>query len=245
MTDPISAGLGAAVISGGASIFGANKAADAQKDAAQQASDTQRQMFDVTQENLRPYMDAGAGATTTLTNRLPEFTSPIALDQAWLEKTPGYQFTRNQGLKSVQNAAGARGLGASGAALKGAAQFATGLSDSTYQNQFQNAITNQTNAYSRLLSLAGLGENAAAGVGNAAITTGQNIGNNITGAGNAEGASYLAAAKGVGNAANSIPNYLLTNQLLQNQQQNSSNKGLYANQSQQSLDFGSGINWNG
>jgi hypothetical protein len=64
--------------------------------------------------------------------------------QAGLEQTPGYQFTLQQGLKSAQNAAAARGLGVSGAALKASDTFATGLANSTYNQQLQNAIaTNQ------------------------------------------------------------------------------------------------------
>jgi hypothetical protein len=61
--------------------------------------------------------------------------------QAQLEATPGYQFTLQQGLESTQNSAAARGLGNSGAALKGAATYATGLANQTYQNQFQDMNT--------------------------------------------------------------------------------------------------------
>lgn len=207
---------GSAIVGAGSSLLGANKAANAQKDAATQASDTQRQMFDVTQENLYPYNVAGGHAVDLLNGRINELTSPVNMDEATLRNTPGYQFNLQQGTKAAQNSASARGLGLSGAAIKGATNYATGLADSTYQNQFQNAITNQGNAYNRLLSLAGLGENAAAGVGNAAVTTGQNIGNNLTSAGNAQGASYIAGANGVTNAANSLSSGYLTNQLLQN-----------------------------
>lgn len=207
---------GAGVLGAGASIYSSNKAASAQKSAAQQATNTQQGMFDQTQANLQPYMDSGNYANNMLAQRLKELTSPISMDQATLEQTPGYQFNLSQGLKAVQNSASARGLGVSGAAEKGAAQYATGLADSTYQNQFQNAVTNQSNAYSRLMSSAGLGENAAAGLGNNAVTTGSNIGNNITGAANAAGGSYIAGSNAFGQAAQSIPNGLLANQFIQN-----------------------------
>lgn len=206
--------VGSAAVGAIASSSAANKAAKAQTSAAAQATDAQRQMFDITQGNLQPYMEAGSNSTNMLMNRLPELTQPVTMDQATLEQTPGYQFTRNQGLKAVQNAASARGLGISGAAQKGAASFATGLADSTYQNQFNNAVTNQTNSYNRFLQLAGLGENAAAGVGNAATQTGANIGNNLLGAGNAQAASYMNGANAFGNAANSIPNSLITNKFM-------------------------------
>jgi hypothetical protein len=61
---------------------------------------------------------------------------PLQMTQAQLEQTPGYQFTRDQGLKMTQSAAAARGLGVSGASLKGAATYATGLANTTYKDQF-------------------------------------------------------------------------------------------------------------
>lgn len=73
-------------------------------------------------------------------------SAPGGMSQQELEQTPGYQFTRDQGLQSVQSSAAARGLGVSGAALKGAATFATGLADKTYQDQFaikQQQFANQ------------------------------------------------------------------------------------------------------
>lgn len=212
---------GSAVVGAVASNSAASKAAKAQTQAAQTATDAQRQMFDITQSNLQPYNEQGTYAGNLLKSRLPELTAPVAMDQATLEKTPGYQFNLAQGEKSAQNSAAARGLGTSGAAFKGAERFATGLADSTYQNQFQNQVTNQTNSYNRLLQLAGLGENAAAGVGNAATATGQGIAANTIGAGNAQGAAAVSQGNGITNAASSIPNGLLTQQLLQN--------GIYGN----------------
>ena len=63
------------------------------------------------------------------------------INEQTLQNTPGYQFTLGQGLQSTQNSAAARGLGVSGAALKGAATYATGLADQTYQNQYQNLLS--------------------------------------------------------------------------------------------------------
>lgn len=129
----------------------------------------------------------------------------INMDESTLEKTPGYQFNLTQGLKATQNAAAARGLGTSGAALKGAASYATGLADMTYQNQFNNAVTNQTNQFNRLNTIQQGGQNAAAGLGGIAQQTGSNIANTITGAGNAQAAGILGSANalssGFGNAA--------------------------------------------
>jgi hypothetical protein len=277
----------------------AGKAANAQKDAANQANSTQQAMYNQTRSDLMPYSQAGASATNALAslmglspggasaatsvsdynsqiqslqkqrdaivssmsgsnklsgvrggwagilglnnnqsaNQLTAIDAQIAdlmakrntaatnaaipqtsvldspllksfnMTQAELEQTPGYQFNLTQGLKAVQNSAAARGLGVSGAAQKGAASYATGLADSTYQNQFNNYVTNQTNQYNRLMGLANQGENAAAQTGAYGTQTAANIGNNLTGAANAQGAAYLAQGNAIANAANNVGGY--------------------------------------
>lgn len=199
--------VGSAVVGAGASVAGASMQAGATK----KASDVQERMYQQTREDLLPYNTAGQDATKMLSNRLTELTSPITMDQATLEKTPGYQFNLTQGLKSTQNSAAARGLGTSGAALKGAATFATGLADSTYQNQFNNANTNKNNAFNYLLGTAQLGTSAAGqyganatSAGNADLTNSASVGStisgNMIGAGNAQAAADIATGKNIGNA---------------------------------------------
>jgi len=199
--------VGSAVLGAGASIYGANKAASAQEAAAQTAANTSQAQYQQTRSDLSPYRDIGNTAAGQLTNRLTELTSPIKMDQATLDATPGYQFNLKYGLKAAQNSAAARGLGVSGAALKGASAFATGLADSTYQNQFNNANINQTNAYNRLKGLVDTGENASAQTG----VLGANAANTTASAqmasGNAQAAGYNAMGGAVSNAANQIGGY--------------------------------------
>ncbi len=166
-----------------------------------------------------------------------DLQKPITLDQATLENLPGYQFTKTQGLKAVQNSAAARGLGVSGAALKGAATFATGLADKTYLDQFaaeqanrqgafgryqqvwQDTLTGQQTAYDRLMGLVGAGENASAvgatlaqktGAAAAGVQTdlGKTVSNNIIGAGNAQAAATNAIGGAVSDTANNIGGYM-------------------------------------
>lgn len=208
------AALGAGVLGAGASIYAADTAASAQKSAADQASQTQTNMFNKMQTNLSPYMAAGTNANSELAAQLPGLTSPINMTEANLEKTPGYQFNLTQGLKSTQSGAAARGLGISGAALKGAATYATGLADNTYQNQFNNANTNRTFALNALTGQQSVGENAAAGVGNAGVATGNQIASNQLGAGNASAAASIATGNAVGSAGSSaLQGYTLQNLL--------------------------------
>jgi hypothetical protein len=191
---PIGAGLGiAGLASAGASLYGSSQ----QSNAAQQAANLQQQQYQQTRSDLLPYNQAGQNATNALMTALTTLTAPINMNESTLRQTPGYQFSLNQGLKSVQNSAAARGLGTSGAALKGAAGYATGLADSTYQQQFQNALTNKQNTFNMLSGVAGLGENAAARTG----TIGQQMAAN---AGNALIASGTAQSAGINGAANAL-----------------------------------------
>lgn len=201
--------VGGSVIGGLATAYSANKAANAQTNAAQKAQDTTLGMYNTTRGDLQPFRQIGQDAGNQLTGRLGELTSPIIMDQATLENTPGYQFTRTQGLKAVQNSAAARGLGVSGAALKGAANFATGLADNTYKTQFDIANTNQSNAYNRLKGLIDTGENASAQTG----TIGQSAANTAAGAqigaGNAQAAAANATGAAIGNAGNNVAGYAM------------------------------------
>lgn len=198
--------VGSALIGGAATVYSANEAAKAQENAANTAANTNLYMYNQTRTDLLPYSIGGQDALTKLQNA-NYYTDPIVMDQAALEKTPGYQFTKTQGLKAVQNSAAARGLGNSGAALKGAANFVTGLADNTYQTQFNLANINQTNAYSRLKSVLDTGESAAAKTGAAGVYAATNAGNAQIGAGNAAAAGYNATGGAINNAANNIGGY--------------------------------------
>ena len=199
--------IGAGLIGAGATVYSATKAASAQTSAADTAAAAATNSFNTTNTNLAPYRDIGNTAAINLTSKLSDLTTPITMDQSTLEKTPGYQFNLTQGLKAAQNSAAARGLGTSGAALKGATTFATGLADNTYQNQFNNANTNQTNAFNRLSSLVNTGENAAAGTGAAASTAAGQIGSAAGYAGNAQAGAANATGSAISNLTNNLGGY--------------------------------------
>ncbi len=200
--------IGSAVIGGISTAYSASKAADAQTAAADKAIALQQGQYQQTRSDLAPYRGIGQTASDQLSSRIGELTAPINIDQATLEKTPGYQFNLTQGQRAVTNSAAARGLGSSGAALKGAATFATGLADSTYQNQFANAVTNQTNAYNRLKGLVDTGENAAAQTGVLGEKAAYNSGVATIGAGNAQAAADTKIGTAIANTASGIGGYM-------------------------------------
>jgi hypothetical protein len=217
--------LAGGVMQGAGSKKAGNQAAVAAKEAAR----TQQMMYLQTRADLSPFTGAGASVLPAVnalamsgpTGGGPDYvgmagsmfpgglpgsagatgTPGGGMTQAELEATPGYQFTRDQGLKAVQSAAASRGLGMSGASLKGAATYATGLADSTYKNQFDisqdkfkdvlmlntNQQTNLTNQWGRLIDTAKLGATAAAGLGQTGATIANNQGTAQIAQGTAEG----------------------------------------------------------
>jgi hypothetical protein len=137
-----------------------------------------------------------------------------------LKQTPGYQFTLDQGLKASQAGYAARGLGSSGAAMKGAANYATGLASGTYNQQLANYLSQNQQIYNMLMGQQQLGETAAAGFGGYATQTGASLGSNMIGAGNAQAASQIAGgnalASGLSGAGGNISQYMMMNSLMGN-----------------------------
>lgn len=212
--------VGGAVVGGLATASAASTAAGSQETAARDANNTQLTMFDQTQQNLQPFISTGTNALTsagTMANNGFNFNPT----EANLQNTPGYKFNLAQGEMAAQNSSSARGLGISGQAQVGAEQYATGLADSTYQQQYSNALTNYQTNFGNQLNLANIGENAAAGLGNNATATGQGIASNTIGAGNAAAASAIAGGNAISNATSSVSQYAMFNQLL--------NSGIYGN----------------
>lgn len=209
-----------AAISGGVSLLGsalssgaASSAAAGQTDAANRAAANSQAQYQQTRADLAPYMQYGTTAGNKLMDRLPGFTTNFNPTMADLAATPGYQFTLDQGLKGVQNAASAHGLGASGAAQKGAADYAAGLASKTYQDQFNNYQTQNENNFNRLMKITGLGQNSAAGVGMQGIYATKAANDFATSGANAAAAGTIgssnAIAGGLNNSANTLGNYMM------------------------------------
>lgn len=227
---------GSAVLGAATSVIGSSSAAGAAGKAAagSQAQQTQTRL------DLLPFTQNGTNASTVLAQRsgqnwglntnylqMSQDAMPGQMTQAQLEQTPGYQFQLAQGLRATQNSAAAKGLGISGAALKGAATFATGLADSNYQNQFNNAQTrsqdflnlntaaqgNATNEYNKLMGQATLGENAAAATGAQGTQAANNAGGFLSAQGNAQGAGAIGVGNALTGAANSYLTYNALNGL--------------------------------
>lgn len=192
--------VGAAVVGGVASSqaqkSSAKKAAAAQSESSQAAIDEQRRQFDMVQELMKPYVNAG-------TQGLAGQQDLLGLNGAGKQKaaidainnSQAMQTYLQQGENSIlQNASATGGLrgGNTQAAL------------SQFRPQLLNQLVNQQ--YQNLGGLTSLGQNAAAGVGNAGMQSANNIGNLLGTIGQAQAGSALAQGQANANMWNSVSN---------------------------------------
>lgn len=201
--------IGAGLIGAGATIYSANKAADAQRASADKASSTALGMYERTREDLAPYRAIGNDASERLKSKLTDLTTPISVNPDDFLGSDYYKFLETQGLKGVQNSFAARGLTKAGAALKGSAAFLKGLNSQEWQNNFNMQNINQTNAYSRLKALVDTGENASAQTGSAGTSAANTAAGATIGAGNATAAAYNATGGAVKDITNNIAGYAM------------------------------------
>lgn len=214
----------AGVVSAGASIIGGNAAARAQRQAADQSAQVQREQnaearrqYEQNRADLAPYRDQGYTSLGQLgrgTVDGGEFNRDFTL--ADYQADPGYAFRLAQGQRGVEASAAARGGALSGAALKALARYNQDQASQEYGAAYNRYNNNLTTRFNRLSSLAGIGQTAT----NTGVADGNNLtanlqqgANNITSsinaAGNARASAYANTAQAIGGAVNQIGSSLL------------------------------------
>jgi hypothetical protein len=192
-----------ALIAGGASLLSgiiggisANKAAKTQAASAQAGIEEQRRQFDVMQQQLSPYTQAGM-SSLSMQQDLMGANGPEAQQRAiaMIQSSPEMAAMIGQGENAMlQNAAATGGL--RGGNLQGAlAQFRPQVLSSLISNRFN-----------QLGGITQLGQASAAGVGAGAMQSGADIANLLQQQGAAQAGGQLAA----GQAWNAIPNALMS-----------------------------------
>jgi hypothetical protein len=185
-----------AVAAAGIGLAGSAMQSSATKSAQSSANAAQAAAEERARQDLLPYNTQGALATTDASNLLG-LNGPDAATTAMnnFQTSPGYQWSRDQGLRAVDAGAAASGLLRSGATLKAEQTFGTGLADQEF-GQY----------YNRLFSLANLGENAAAKTGANAVQTGQGIAGTDVSSGAQQSSIYGNDAKGLSGSVNTLFN---------------------------------------
>lgn len=182
------------VMSSRAQKKAANAAAGAQMEASEKGVEEQRRQFDAVQKLLKPYADAGLSGLTGQQDLLG--INGTAAQQAAIgniNNSAEMQTYLQQGENAIlQNASATGGLrgGNTQAAL---AQF---------RPQLLNQLINQR--YQNLAGMTALGQNAAAGTGNAGMQTASNISNLYQQSGAAQAGAALASGQATANAWNGV-----------------------------------------
>ncbi|QBQ99258.1 DNA transfer protein p32 [Paraburkholderia pallida] len=208
--------VGGAALTAGVGALSSSNAASAQESAANNANATQLQMFNTTQQNLQPYNQTGQAALSTLTGTpqlLATLNQPINNTNWQQYMSPAYNFQLQQGDQAIQNSAAAQDGALSGSALKSLVNYNQNMAGTAFQNAFADYQTQNSNIYNRLANLANLGENAASGVGQAAVSTGNSIANTTTSAGNAAAAADVGIGNSISGSVNSGLGYYALNNL--------------------------------
>lgn len=216
-------GIGSAILGGAAigavgSILGSGQQADASRHAA----DIQQTLFQQTQQNLQPWMQAGNMALSQINQGLQpggQFEHQFNLQD--FQASPAYQFNLEQGKLALDKASAARGKFYAPSTLQDIAKFSQGLASNEYQNAFNNYQTGIGNIWNRLQTISGGGQNAAANLGTNAQALGQQLGANATGLGNAQAAGTVGVANALTGGLSNFANNQMLQQFLTNQQQGS------------------------
>lgn len=184
------------ILGAGASIYGANQAAKGNQAALAQ----QQGMFNTINGQQQPFMQGGYSALNSINAGLQpggQFTHQFNASDLNANLAPNYQFMLNQGLGATANQANAQG-GLGGNEMKAINDYAQNYAGNAYQQAFSNYTTNQNNIFNRLSSIAGLGQNAAANVGNQGTTLAGNMGQAASNIGNANSAGTIGASNAIG-----------------------------------------------
>lgn len=196
-----------AIASIGASLLGdmfssdnsgdaARAASEAQVGMNQQAIGEQRRQFDAMQALMAPFVTAGTGALNAQQDLLGVNGAPtaaFAIDQ--IRNGPQFAAMQQEGENAILSNASATG-GLRGGNVQGAlAQFSPRLLASLIESQ-----------YAKLGGLTSIGQNAAAGVGNAGMNMASNVGNLMTQSGAAMAGGILGQARADNQGINAIVN---------------------------------------
>lgn len=236
--------MNAAMVMGGASLLSGAMQGDAAKSAAGQvaggaryAADINKQMFDITNENLRPYREAGTTTLKDLLTRMPELTRGYTAADFAQGIDPGYQFRLAQGQKAFENQANRGGGLVSGNVMQGMQDYTQGQASQEFGAAFNRNAATQTNIFNRLKGIADMGLGAAGTTGEAALRTGESMGSAALVGAQAQGAGDIGAARaygntiqGMGNAA-TLPYFMQTPGAQSGSQPMTTNYGTGANYS--------------
>jgi len=175
---------------------GGGAAGDASK-AMMKANRKAGALYDPAYQDIKsmynPYMQTGNQANTMLQSGTADYNSPLLrrFSDTDFKGDPGYQWRLQQGMDALQGSASAKGGLFSGAAGKAINEYGQGFASNEYNNAYNRYSQDQANQYSRLFGLAGMGMQAAGGIGDAKQWSTGGQADALMGIGNAKASGYL------------------------------------------------------
>ena len=210
-----------ALISGGASLAGgligaqgAKKAAETQAAATREAIAQQRAMFDIQNEQQRPYRESGYSALSDIASMKPYLTRQFGQADFEAGIDPSYNFRLQQGNIATTNLANQAGGLVGGNALQGLTNYGQNAASQEFGNVFNRFQTHRTGIYNTLANIAGIGQTAQGQVSNLAQNTAGNIGQATIGIGNALAGGQVGAANAYSGATQGVSNAFMLPALL-------------------------------
>jgi hypothetical protein len=201
--------------------IGANRAAGQQADAANRATDLQREIYQQNRADLAPWRQAGGAGLSRLQYLLGIGDQGAAggagggdygslmrdFGMQDYQEDPGYQFRLKQGEQAINRNALARGRYNSGSVLKGLQDFNSGLASQEYGNAFNRFQAQRGTKLNALQSLSGTGQSASNQTAQLGAQFGQSAGQNMIGAGNAAAAGTVGMTNAINNGLGQWWNY--------------------------------------
>jgi len=198
-------------------ILGANaaeNAAETQAAGQRESAAINKQMFDITNEQQRPYREAGYTALSDIAGMKPYLTNQFTAEDFARNVDPGFAFRLKMGQEQAERLANKTGGFIGGNALTGLQDYIQGQASQEYGNAFNRYQTQRANIYNTLASIAGLGQTSLGQTTQAGVQSGANIGSAIGNAASAQAAGTVGAANAIGGAAQGLGNQYYLSQLL-------------------------------
>jgi len=201
------------------SAVGGNKQASAAKNASQlqyeatqDAAKQQREMFDILNEQQKPYRESGYQGLNKINEMLPFFTKEFTSEDLIKNLDPSYKFMLDQGIGATGQSMNVGGGGSNVDLAK--IKFAQDYAKTGAQQAFNNYTTQQSNIYNRLASVANIGQAGQT----QSNTLGTNTANALSqlgiGGASALGSGQVGAANAYANVAGGLGSNLMLSQLL-------------------------------
>lgn len=165
------------------------KASKVQEKLGREAIAEMQRQYDLTRSDMEPWRIAGGNAIQA---------GAAMLQPGYDYKaSPGYQFRFNEGQRAVESGGAAKGMLMSGGTLKDLARFGDGLASADFGDSFN-----------RQMAIAGGGQQAVTTLGQLGGQMSANVGNTLTGIGNARASGYMGQANAWINGINNVDSRL-------------------------------------